>query len=284
MPAIDLHCHSNVSDGLLPPAAVVDLAANRGCQWFALTDHDDVRGLAEARQRAGERGMGFINGVEISVTWRKHTLHVVGLDFDPEHPVLQAGLQEVRRGRHVRAQAMSDSLARAGIADALAGASRHAANPEILSRTHFARHLVAIGAAKDVHAVFKRFLKPGKPGFVSHTWAALGDAVAWITAAGGVAVLAHPARYDMGQTQMLELLSEFKAAGGRALEVVTANHDANQVSRFAALAQQLGLAASCGSDFHGAGETWCEPGVLPDLPYNCAPVWLELASYSAQGG
>lgn len=273
MIAVDLHCHSNVSDGLLPPQEVVQRAAARGCQTLALTDHDELSGLDAARAEAERLGVRFINGVEISVTWRRRTLHIVGLQVDPAYAPLQAGLAHIRSGRVERARRMADHLAAAGIGGAWEGALRHATNPEIISRTHFARFLVEAGHARDTRAVFKRFLVRGKPGHVSHEWAALADAVDWIHGAGGLAVLAHPGRYDIGWGLMQELLEEFRALGGDALEVVTSNHDADQVRRFAQLSVEFGFLASVGSDFHAPGETWCEPGILPDLPYNCRPVW-----------
>ena len=273
MTPIDLHLHSQVSDGVLSPADVVLRAVAAGCQMLALTDHDDIRGLPEARQTAEAAGLRFINGVEISVSWRGRTVHIVGLDFDAANPVLLTGLQRNQQGRGQRAMRIAEALAQAGFPQAMAGALRHAANPEIISRAHFARHLVEEGVAKDVKAVFKRFLKRGKPGYVPHQWAALADAIGWIHAAGGLAVLAHPGRYEIGRGLMLELLTEFCELGGNGLEVVTSNHDAEQVGRFAELAKRFGLLASVGSDYHGPNETWCEPGMLPDLPYNCRPIW-----------
>lgn len=273
MTPIDLHCHSNLSDGVLPPAEVVARAAARGCQLLALTDHDELSGLPEARAEADRLGLRFVNGVEISVTWRKRTLHILGLNIALDNTLLNEGLTQVRSGRTERAQRMGESLAKAGIADAYEGARRYATNPEILSRTHFARYLVEIGAAKDVRAVFKRYLIKGKPGYVSHEWANFADAIQWIKAAGGLAVIAHPGRYDIGKGLLLDLLTDFKAENGDGIEVVTSNHDVDQIRQFGLLAQQFDLLASCGSDFHAPGETWCEPGILPDLPYNCRPVW-----------
>lgn len=273
MTPIDLHCHSNLSDGVLPPAEVVARAAARGCQLLALTDHDELSGLPEARAEADRLGLRFINGVEISVTWRKRTLHILGLNIALDNERLNEGLIQVRSGRTERAQRMGESLAKAGITGAYEGARRYATNPEILSRTHFARYLVEIGAAKDVRAVFKRFLIKGKPGYVSHEWANFSDAIQWIKAAGGLAVIAHPGRYDIGKGLLLDLLKDFKAENGDGIEVITSNHDVDQIRQFGLLAQQFDLLASCGSDFHAPGETWCEPGILPDLPYNCRPVW-----------
>lgn len=240
---------------------------------LALTDHDDISGLPEAQAEAQRLGLRLINGVEISVTWRKRTLHILGLDIQLDNPLLNEGLKQVRYGRTERAQRMGESLAKVGIADAFEGARRFASNPDIISRTHFARYLVEIGAAKDVRSVFKRYLIKGKPGYVPHVWADFLDALQWIKAAGGLSVIAHPGRYEIGRGLTLELFQEFKDAGGDGVEVVTSNHDVNQIRQFGQMAQQFDLLASCGSDFHGPGETWCEPGILPDLPYNCRPVW-----------
>jgi predicted metal-dependent phosphoesterase TrpH len=222
--------------------------------------------------------MGFINGVEISVSWRSHTLHIVGLDINPAYPPLVEGLSSVRSGRGERARQMADSLAKAGIGGALQGAYRYAANPNIIGRTHFARYLVEAGHCKDVKSVFNRYLVKGKPGYVPHQWANMGDAVGWILGSGGVAVLAHPGRYmvgrnSMGKKTMRELLAEFVECGGQALEVVTGSHTPEQYAEFARYAEEFNLLCSCGSDFHGPGESWRDMGRLPDLPLGCRPVW-----------
>lgn len=274
----DLHCHSNVSDGVLPPAELVARAAERGVKFLALTDHDDLDGLDEAARAASEHGMQLINGVEISVTWRSHTVHVVGLNIDPQDPALQAGLHSVREGRGARARLMADSLARCGIRGALEGAYRYAHNPEIIGRTHFARYLVEAGHAKDVRSVFKRFLVKGKPGYVAHEWASLADAIKWITGSGGVAVIAHPGRYmagrkPMGRTTLRELLAEFVALGGQGIEVVCGSHTPPQYAEFARYAGEFNLYASCGSDFHSPEESYRDVGRLPDMPLDCRPVW-----------
>ena len=252
---------------------MVALAAREGVDVLALTDHDDVAGLAEARAAALECGIRLIPGVEISVSWDKLTVHVVGLNIDPLQPDLCAGLAGVRAGRLERAQRMGDSLASAGIPGAFEGALRFASSREMVGRTHFARWLAEQGKARSVPAVFKRFLVKGKPGYVPHRWAALEEAIAWIRAAGGVAVLAHPGRYTLGSEGMRALLQDFRAFGGGAIEVVTSNHTRDQVERFARLADAYGLLASRGSDYHGPGESFTLPGKLPPLPVACRPVW-----------
>lgn len=270
---IDLHAHSNISDGLLPPDALVARAHARGCRLFALTDHDDVRGVALAKAKADELGLRFLAGVEISVSWRKHTLHIVGVGFDPANPALLAGLASVRAGRDERAVRMAEALARIGIPDTLAGARRFADNPEMIGRTHFARHLIERGIAKDMKGVFRKYLAKGKPGYVVHNWATLAEAVGWIKDAGGVAVIAHPGRYEFGKQTMFELLAEFKEAGGEGIEVVSGSHTVEDAARFAKLAKEYELLASVGSDYHATGEGAREPGVMPDLPSGPVPIW-----------
>jgi len=273
----DLHCHSTVSDGLLSPTDLVVRAAERGVKVLALTDHDDLDGLDEARAAVGY-DMQFINGVEISVSWRSHTLHIVGLNVDPSYPPLAAGVAVVRSGRGARAILMADSLARSGIGGALEGAYSFASNPSLIGRTHFARFLVDTGQCKDVGSVFKNYLVKGKPGYVPHEWASFSDAVSWITGSGGVAVLAHPGRYmvgrkSMGKQTMHELLNDFVAFGGRAIEVVSGSHTPEQYAEFARYASEFDLFTSCGSDFHGLGESYRDLGRLPDFPLGCRPVW-----------
>ena len=274
----DLHCHSNVSDGTLTPTELVTRAAERGVKVLALTDHDDVDGLDEARAAAAQHGMSFINGVEVSVTWRTHTVHIVGLSINPAYPPLAEGLRIVRSGRGERAKKMADALAKAGIGGTLQGAYHYAGNPNMIGRTHFARHLVEAGHCKDVKSVFKNYLVKGKPGYVPHQWAALADAVSWIRGSGGVAVLAHPGRYmngrkSMGKQTMRELLAEFAACGGQAIEVVSGSHTPEQYAEFARYAEEFNLRCSCGSDFHGPGESWRDMGRLSDFPLGCRPVW-----------
>ena len=271
---IDLHSHSTISDGLLGPAELVAHAAAQGLRVLALTDHDDVAGLPEAYAAASSHGITLIPGVEVSVTWRRRTLHIVGLKVDPDHPPLQAGLQKIRAGRHTRAEGMAEGLRKIGIEGALEGAYRYA-QQGIISRTHFARFLVEQGFAKDAKAVFKHYLVKGKPGYVEHEWASLEDAMGWIIGSGGHAVIAHPGRYDLGRTNMLLLMEEFRALGGLGIEVVTGSHSVDQYAEFARISRMFGLRASLGSDYHGPGHTYVEMGRLPDRPEGCAPVWQD---------
>lgn len=269
----DLHSHSTYSDGLLRPEDLVMRAAERGVSVLALTDHDETGGLAAALGLAEELGVELVNGVEISVTWRGHTLHVVGLHINPAHTELSSGLEHLRQGRRDRAEQIAGELDKAGVEGSLAGARAHVTNPELVGRTHFARFLAERGYARDLQGVFKKFLVNGKPGHVPHLWASLEQAVGWIRASGGTAVLAHPGRYKMEEPQRCRLLAAFKDAGGQAIEVVTGSHTPDQFQSYARYAQRYGLLASAGSDFHGPGESYRDLGDLPDLPGGCNPVW-----------
>jgi predicted metal-dependent phosphoesterase TrpH len=273
MTIYDLHCHSTASDGVLSPRELVQRAKAHGVDVLALTDHDELSGQAEAAEAAQEVGLRLINGVEISVTWGNVTLHVVGLNVDPLDPVLVHGLARNRGGRTERARRIGDELAKIGIAGAFQGAYALAENKELISRTHFARFMIESGVAKNMKSVFKKFLVKGKPGYVSHEWASLENALTWIHAAGGVAVLAHPGRYQIGSEKMRLLLSEFKYLGGSGIEVVTGSHTAEQVPHYAALAVEFDLMASIGSDFHAPGEGGRELGRLTALPDRCIPIW-----------
>jgi predicted metal-dependent phosphoesterase TrpH len=270
---IDLHCHSTASDGLLRPLEVVRRAAANGVDMLALTDHDDVSGLVEARAEALLQGLRFIDGVEISVTWKESTLHIVGLGIDPGNSTLNLGLVSVRSSRVRRAIRIGESLERAGIHGSFSGAMGYVHNPNIISRTHFARFLVDTRHAADVRSVYQRYLVEGKPGYVPHQWASLSDAVAWIRASGGVAVIAHPGRYGLAPTEMRRLLSEFKDCGGSGIEVVTGSHSREQYHEFATLAREFGLLASRGSDFHGEGESRTDLGALPKQYEDMRSVW-----------
>ncbi len=273
----DLHCHSVVSDGTLTPEALAARAHANGVELWALTDHDEIGGQQRAIAAARSHGLPYLTGTEISITFAGQTVHIVGLGFDAEDPRMQAGLRQTRGGRGDRAREMSASLAAVGIHGAYEGALKFAGNPELISRTHFARFLVEAGVCRETNEVFRKYLTEGKPGFVPHRWATLRDAVQWIADAGGVAVIAHPARYNFTPTEEYALFSEFKAHGGRAVEVVTGSHTAAEYVKYADAAREFGLAASRGSDFHSPDESHTDLGALPYLPGTLTPVWELLA-------
>ncbi|MBS0595358.1 MAG: PHP domain-containing protein [Proteobacteria bacterium] len=272
----DLHCHSTVSDGTLEPEALAARAARNGVQLWALTDHDEVGGQARAAAAARAQGLDYLTGVEVSVTFAGVSVHVVGLGFDPADARLREGLARTRDGRGERAHQIAAELAKAGIDGAYEGALAHAGNPRMIARTHFARFLVDAGVCADTDQVFRRYLVEGKPGYVPHRWAALGDAVRWIVDAGGVAVVAHPGRCRFTPTEEYALFSEFAAHGGRGVEVVTGSHTPAEYAKYADVAQEFGLLASRGSDFHAPAESRIDLGTLPPLPPPLTPVWAEL--------
>lgn len=270
---VDLHCHSNVSDGVLAPAAVAARAKENGVDVWALTDHDEIDGIAQAREAAGDLGLQYVAGVEISVTWCGETIHIVGLKIDETNETLVKGLKATRGGRERRAHEMAEQLSLVGIPNAFEGALKYVGNPDLISRTHFARYIVEIGVCKDLHEVFRRYLTEGKPGFIPHRWATLSEAVSWIRGAGGIAVVAHPGRYNLSDMALGAFLSEFKQYGGAAIEVVTGSHTVDQYAEYAKVANQYGLLASRGSDFHAPIESKVDLGTLPPLPPSVTPIW-----------
>lgn len=273
---VDLHTHTLRSDGTLTPTDLVTRAHAHGVKILALTDHDVTDGLAEASATATALGMQLVPGVEISVTWEGQTLHIVGLAIDPAHDALQQGLARLREFRNWRAREMDRRLAKKRITGAFDYAS-NLARGSILSRTHFARFLVDRGYVRTMGDAFKHYLTRGRPGHVPGQWATLAQAVGWICDSGGIAVIAHPARYKLTSGKRRHLLDEFKACGGRAIEVISGSHSPTDNDHYAELAVREELLASVGSDYHGPEKPWVELGRLPALPAGCTPVWESLA-------
>jgi predicted metal-dependent phosphoesterase TrpH len=273
----DLHCHSVVSDGTLTPEELAVRAKANGVELWALTDHDEIGGQDRALAAAHANGMKYLTGTEISVTFANKTVHIVGLGFDAHDAQLVAGLHQTRGGRSERAQEMSEGLAKVGIHGAYEGALKYVGNPELISRTHFARFLVEAGVCQDTPEVFRRFLTEGHPGFVPHRWASLKDAVQWIVQAKGMAIIAHPARYGFTPNEEFALFTEFKNYGGEGVEVITGSHTPAEYVVYADMAQELDLFASRGSDFHSPNESRIDLGTLPWLPGQLTPVWEALA-------
>jgi len=272
----DLHCHSVVSDGTLTPEVLAKRAKANGVDLWSLTDHDEIGGQDRAIQAAKAAGLGYLTGTEISVSFAGKTVHIVGLGFDHKLPSMVQGLQATRGGREARAQDMSAQLERVGIKGAYEGALKYVGNPELISRTHFARFLVESGVCSDTSEVFRKYLTDGKPGFVEHKWARLSDAVSWITQAKGIAVIAHPARYGFTPNEEYALITEFIEHGGRGIEVVTGSHTEAEAARYADVAREFNLLASRGSDFHSPEESRQDLGSLPALPVDLKPVWAVL--------
>ncbi len=274
---VDLHCHSNISDGVLAPAAVAARAKANGVDVWALTDHDEVDGIPEARAAAAALGLTYIPGVEISITWGGQTIHIVGLQIDETNAALVQGLAATRGGREQRAREMAQQLAVVGIPDAFEGALKFVGNPDLISRTHFARYILELGICDDMSAVFRHYLTEGHPGFVPHRWATLENAVTWIRGAGGIAIVAHPGRYKFSDLAFDAFLTEFKQWGGTGMEVVTGSHTVDQYAYYAKVANDYGLLASRGSDFHAPAESRIDLGTLPPLPNSVTPVWHDWA-------
>ena len=272
----DLHCHSVVSDGTLTPEQLAVRAKSNGVQLWALTDHDEISGQARAAAAANAIGLDYLTGVEVSITFLQQTVHIVGLGFSLDNSRLWQGLQQTRGGRAARAQQMADDLTRVGIHNTFEGALKYAGNRDLISRTHFARYMVETGVCKDTYEVFRKYLTDGKPGYVEHRWATLKEAVTWIRDAGGLAVIAHPARYKFTANEEFALFTEFKGHGGQGVEVVTGSHSSTESIAYADTALEFGLAASRGSDFHSPDESRTDLGALPNLPPQLTPVWTLL--------
>jgi predicted metal-dependent phosphoesterase TrpH len=270
----DLHSHSLESDGTLTPTELVNRAASLGVEVLALTDHDVTNGIAEAQNTAAEAGLKLVPGVEVSVTWQGRTIHIIGLGIDHENEDLARGLAGLRELRNERGREIGARLESAGVENAYAGASAYS-HGAILSRTHFARYLVEAGYAKDVGKAFKKYLLRGKAGYTRCEWVGLEQCLGWIHGAGGQAVIAHPGRYPMGSGTVRRLLGEFRDSGGTGIEVVCGNNNQDEIERFARLANDFGLLASCGSDFHGPEQRWRELGRLTRFPEGCSPVWQD---------
>ena len=269
----DLHCHSIVSDGTLSPEELAIRAHQNGVQLWSLTDHDVLGGQARARLAADNLGMSYLAGVEISISWMNQTVHIVGLGVDDRNTILEEGLRATRDGRELRARQMAAQLEQVGIHNSYEGALHFAGNPDLIARTHFARFLVEKKICKTMDEVFRNYLVPGKPGYVSHRWASLDEAVQWIRGAGGEAVIAHPGRYKLNASQMDELYARFKDLGGNGIEVVTGSHSPDQYTTYAKVAERYGFMASRGSDFHDPHESEIDLGKLPHLPDHLTPIW-----------
>ena len=270
----DLHTHSWYSDGHYSPSELVDRAKAQGIRVLALTDHDTTAGIREARDACQTSSIRLIPGVEVSVTWEKKTIHVIGLGIDPDEEHLQSTLSAMGLIRESRAEEMGQRLARQGISGVFEDA-RKIAGVGMVTRTHFAKVLAARGHALDVRDVFGRFLTPGKPGYVSTTWAPLEEAVASIRRAGGCAVIAHPLRYRLTRTWLRRLAGEFREMGGQGIEVLSGQPSPGDMQSMRDFAIREQLRGSCGSDFHGPDEGWPKLGRVPLMPAGIEPVWSD---------
>ena len=275
----DLHCHTYFSDGALSPEAVVARASEQGVSVLAITDHDTIAGLGIAQKAASLMGIQLITGIEFSSQWGKGGIHIVGLGMDRTSATLAEAVQFQEQARATRARTIAERLSRTGFPGAFEGASA-IAGKAVLGRPHFAQYLVDIGAVKNMNAAFKKYLGAGKPADVKYQWPVMEQVIGWIHAAGGVAVLAHPAKYELTRTKMCAMIDSFATAGGDAIEIISGLQPAAMTEDLLCIANSRSLYASCGSDFHFPGQSWQELGGFGRLPANAKPVW-ELLGYTS---
>ena len=274
--SIDLHMHSTVSDGVLSPTELVNLCHENNVQVMALTDHDTTEGLAEAKIAADKNNITLINGVEMSATWRKKVLHIIGLNIDPDNPDLKAALDELKQQRLNRAERIAKKLDGIGISGSLEGAKKFS-NGGLITRPHFAQFLVEQGHAKDTQDAFKRYLGNNKKAYVSTEWPDMEKVIETIKNAGGLAVLAHPLRYKMTASWMRRLLTSFREAGGQGMEVVCGYYTPTEIETSIGYALKFDLMGSVGSDFHGHSQYSNKPGMIPPLSESVTPIWSLLS-------
>lgn len=274
MQIYDLHCHSNYSDGILSPKALVSRAKEQNVGVLSLTDHDTIDGLNQAASEASCVGLRLIPGIEFSCQWQGRGIHVVGLNFDPTSPILLAGVERQRQLRLARAELIAEKLFKAGIPGALDGA-KHYAKGASIGRPHFAQYLVDTGYVSSVNQAFKKYLGAGKVGDVKQVWPEIHEVVAWINGAGGCAVIAHPAKYKMTRSKLCSLAEEFKAAGGEGIELISGKQAPEITANIVNIAKQYKLLGSCGSDFHFPNQPWQELGQFGSYPSDIDPVWSQ---------
>jgi predicted metal-dependent phosphoesterase TrpH len=272
----DLHCHSLKSDGDLSPSDLVDRAAEQGVTMLALTDHDTINGLVEARARAEMHNIELVSGIEISTVWNGIGIHVVGLGFDEHHPALLEAIARQEDCRLQRAKTIAERLEKLGI-EGIWEKAEAIANGAQIGRPHFAQALIDMGKVSNMAQAFKRFLGAGKPGDVKTMWPDISEVVGWIRAAGGVAVVAHPDKYKMTGTKLKCMLKAFAEAGGNGLEVVSGATETTFSRRMVELCDEFGFLASQGSDFHGP-RPWSELGKFTKMPEGATPVWTHWAA------
>ncbi|MGH1470042.1 MAG: PHP domain-containing protein [Cellvibrionaceae bacterium] len=286
---IDFHTHSSMSDGSLNPEDLVSRAKSHGVEYLALTDHDTIDGLSRASIAAKKNDLHLITGIELSSEWSGIGVHIVGLGFDVNSPILLGGIKRQKQARLHRAQTIAERLAKKGFLNTFEGARAIAMKQSgceargecsdmlesenlIIARPHFAQYLVQAGYVKSEKAAFKRYLGAGKIGDIKSCWPEMQTVIAWIKASGGVSVLAHPLHYKLTNSKLRRLMTDFKAVGGEAVEVISGRQTSEQTDYVAKLADEFGLFASAGSDFHSPDFAWQGLGKIGKLPSLCRPV------------
>ena len=282
---IDLHMHSNASDGTLPPAEVVRLCAENGVALMSLTDHDTMAGIEEAKAEAERLGIAFIPGIELSTHWGRKIIHVAAYNLNPETDAFKAFFSGADKKRIERGERMGRLLEACGFKGAFEGALALAAYPETLSRTHFAQWLLNEGYVENYNQAFDKYLKPGKPAYAPIEWPEVRDAVRFVVSEGGTASLAHPGRYGLDQGWMVaELLTTFKGAGGEAIEVASGSQSREADALFTRLCRDYGFLASSGSDWHSVRSQRPMPGMQPQVPADLTPIWTKFGYPKDFGG
>lgn len=269
---IDLHCHTNLSDGSLSPKELIALALERKIDVLAITDHDNIDCHNQISEQHSD--LQLITGIEFSTTWRNMGLHIVGLNMDLKNEELRAGIEFQTKARGVRANLIDQKLHNLGFENCLEGAKRFCSGKQV-GRPHFAQYLVEIGAVTNMQQAFKRYLGAGKAGDIKQQWADLETVISWIRGAGGIAVIAHPTKYNMTRTKLCMLIEDFIDFGGEAMEVISGSQKAPITQSMAKICNDYNLLASCGSDFHAPGQPWAALGMVAALPESCQPVWTK---------
>lgn len=268
----DLHTHTTASDGQLSPAALVIKAKTCGIDVLAITDHDTTAGISQAVDEADRQNINLLAGVELSVSWTDKNFHIVGLNIDPDNSALKKSLKTTKDLREQRAKEIGKRLDKHGVSNAYHEA-RELAGIHTITRSHFARVLVKQGFAKDCNEVFKKYLIHNKPGYVKTDWIDMETGIKLINESGGLAILAHPMRYNITASWLRRFLASFREAGGSGIEVVTGNSNADEIRTVASYATRFELTGSAGSDFHGFDNTWFQLGQLAPMPESVTPVW-----------
>ncbi len=278
----DLHCHSNLSDGILSPEALVSRAKTQKVTTLALTDHDTLAGVQRAQAQASIEGLTLIPGIEFSSQWGGRGVHIVGLNIELTSTAIDRAVNQQIETRRDRAVHIAARLEKQGIRCALEGAMSIAANERqgngeegVIGRPHFAKYLVREGYVANINQAFKRYLGAGKPGDIKQMWPEIGDVVEWINQSGGVAVLAHPAKYKMTRTKLRALACDFADVGGKGLELISGKQPVGLAEELAKIAAKYQLRGSCGSDFHVPGQAWQELGQFGEMPRSIEPIWGE---------
>ena len=268
---IDLHSHTTASDGKLTPAQLLQRASSLELEILSITDHDTTAAYEQLAKTPAS--LTLIPGIEFSTYWKKTEIHILGLNIDLQNRTLQEGIMSQKKARELRAQGIAEKLSRVLKIENPFQAVAKLANNENIGRPHFAQYMLDNGLVSQHEDAFKKYLNAGKPAYVRQPWADYEEIIDWIVISGGIAVLAHPGKYNLTRTKLISLIDDFERAGGGGLEVISGSQNPNLTHELTKLCEQKGLLASCGSDFHQPELSWSDLGKFPPLPKSCRPVW-----------